>query len=366
MKKLLVLLGIAMAMGCTSRSVNPGFKIIGNIQGLNNHPAVLYRYIHEKWVPVDTVNAEKGAFMFLGRVESPEMFKIEISDTLPPISVFVENDEINLVAEIDSLHKYNIAGSETHEEYERFWGKQQVFSDRMDALEKELTIVHKKNNRKKKKEIEVRMKQVWQDELESIREYVFSHQSSVVSAYLAWSRLASHSDASQLNVIIENFDTSLNKSVYIELLNNYNNKLKQLEPGQPAIDFSMHTYEGEVLQLSSLYGKYLLVDFWASWCPPCREENPSMVSVFNKYKHKGFDILGVSFDKNRDKWITAIEDDQLTWNHVSDLSGWSNAAGKMYGIRSIPSNVLVDPNGTIIARNLRGDDLEKTLNEVLN
>lgn len=366
MKKLLVLLGIAMAMGCTSRSINPGFKIIGNIQGLNDNPAVLYRYVNENWTPVDTVKAEKGAFMFLGRVETPEMFKIELSDTLPRISVFVENDEINLVAGIDSIHKYKIAGSKTHEQYERFWGKQEIYSSRMDALEKDLAKAHKKNDKKKKKEIELQMEQVWQDELESIRIYVLNNKSSVVSAYIAWSRLATHSDASQLNAILTNFDASLNKSLYVKLLHQYVDKLERLEPGQPAIDFSMHTTEGEMLQLSSLYGKYLLVDFWASWCPPCREENPSIVTIFNKYKHKGFDILGVSLDKHRDKWITAIEDDQLTWNHVSDLSGWSNAAGKMYGIRSIPSNVLVDPNGTIIARNIRGDELDRKLREVLN
>ncbi|HEX3007760.1 MAG TPA: TlpA disulfide reductase family protein, partial [Bacteroidales bacterium] len=101
-----------------------------------------------------------------------------------------------------------------------------------------------------------------------------------------------------------------------------------MEPGQPAIDFPMNTPEGNPLQLSSLYGKYLLVDFWASWCPPCRAENPNVVAAYKKYHGKGFEILGVSFDKDKDKWVKAIKDDKLSWKHVSDLSGWDNAAGK--------------------------------------
>ncbi len=356
---------VVLVLSCTSRTINPGFKIIGNIQGLNNDSVFLLRYVNEDWVKVDSVQAQKGAFMFLGRVEIPEMYKVKVRDTLPTISIFVENDEINLAGKIDSIQKFKVAGSRSHEEYERFWGKQEIYSIRMDSLENEFMAARKKNDKKKQAKLETQMENVWNSEIESIRNHVLNNKNSSVSAYLAWSRLASSSDLKQLETIKNNFDTSLNKSIYVKLLSNYVDKLKRSEFGQPAIDFTMNTADGKPLQLSSLYGKYLLVDFWASWCPPCRAENPNVVATYNKYKAKGFEILGVSFDNNREKWLKAIEDDKLTWNHVSDLSGWGNAAGKLYGIRSIPANILLDPKGIIIAKNLRGKDLEKKLKEVL-
>ena len=134
--------------------------------------------------------------------------------------------------------------------------------------------------------------------------------------------------------------------------------------GAEAPDFSQEKPDGNALSLSELRGKVVLVDFWASWCGPCRRENPNVVRVYNKYKEKGFEILGVSLDNARDRWLQAIEADGLTWHHVSDLKGWRNDAAQLYGVSSIPQTVLIDQQGRILARNLRGDALEESLRQI--
>ena len=122
-----------------------------------------------------------------------------------------------------------------------------------------------------------------------------------------------------------------------------------------------------MLSLSELVGKskLLMVDFWASWCGPCRAENPNVVKAYNNYHEKGFDVLGVSLDMEKENWIKAIEDDGLIWHNISDLKYWNNEAAKAYGISSIPSNLLLDENGIIVAKNLRGDDLDKFIGDYL-
>ena len=169
----------------------------------------------------------------------------------------------------------------------------------------------------------------------------------------------------ELRALFKDLDKSVRKSAQGKQFEYYLKRLENSAVGKKAPAITQFTPEGEPYSLSDLRGKYVLIDFWAAWCPDCRRENPQLVKTYAEFKDKNFEILGVSFDRKLEDWVDAIKKDKLTWKHISDLQSWQNAAGTLYGVRAIPQNILVDPEGVIVARNLHGEELDKKLRELL-
>ena len=152
---------------------------------------------------------------------------------------------------------------------------------------------------------------------------------------------------------------------YVKDLDGIIKQLENVQIGKVAPEFSLPDTAGVSVSLSGFRCKCVLLDFWASWCPPCRRENPNVVKAFNEYKDKNFTIVGISLDKDKSKWMKAIADDNLAWTHLSDLKYWDSEIPALYGVRGIPANVLLDPDGVIVAKNITGEDLHKKLKEVI-
>jgi thiol-disulfide isomerase/thioredoxin len=199
---------------------------------------------------------------------------------------------------------------------------------------------------------------------EDISNFVKSNEGSPAS-YYASTFLFEEINLSLMQVAYEKLNQSMPESKYTKDLKSNIDAIAPLEVGGIAPDIIMKNMDGVEMKMSSLRGKIVLIDFWASWCGPCRKENPNVVKLYNQYKDKGFEILGVSLDDNPDKWKAAVLHDGLTWKHVSDLKGWQNSAAQTYQVSSIPFTVLLDKNGRIIAKGLRGSDLEFKLAELL-
>jgi peroxiredoxin len=264
----------------------------------------------------------------------------------------------------DSLFYPRVNGSAVHDEYLKYNQNVESIYEKAQALYPAFREASQAGDSEKVAELEKEMEAIYEEAEKYQAEFLDENTSSYIAPYVLQS-IHYGKEAEEIEKLLAKLDPVLQSSSLVGSMTRRVEVLKTVSVGKMAPDFSQDDINGNPVLLSSLRGNYVLIDFWASWCGPCRRENPNVVKAFEKYHEKGFDILGVSLDNSREKWLKAIEDDRLTWNHVSDLKYWSNEAAALYGISSIPSNLLLDPEGKIIAKNLRGEDLHARLAELL-
>jgi peroxiredoxin len=359
---LFIILAFAGLYSCAKPE---GFVIKGQIKGKESGEIKLMKYADGKWITEDSAKIDKGSFVLKGKTVLPELRLISMGPQTVIAQFFAENGSITVNASMDSLAKTEVKGSKSNDEFSVLTKEIQNIAKETQGLQQRYNEAMQKGNEDGMKKAQIDYEAMMGNQKVYAKNFIREHPKSSVSPLVALMQFGQEISAHDIDTLIAFFDPSIHTSVYISELKKLADKMRVTEIGALAPDFTLNTPEGTPLTLSSLRGKIILLDFWASWCAPCRKENPNVVAAYAKYKDKGFDILGVSLDREKGAWVKAIADDQLTWHHVSDLKFWQNEAAVKYGVQQIPLSLLIDKDGKIIAKNLRGDELEKKLAQLL-
>jgi len=366
MKRLILFLAFTGLIAFSSAQL-PHYVITGKIEGAENIKFFLQQSVNGRLVNLDTAVSINGVFrMTRGSVKYPEIANLVTEDRKKALSFYLENTNITITGKLDSLGSARITGSKTQDEILSLANSIKPMGEMYGAKSAELAAAKKAGDTTKMISLSSQMNIMMAQATELEIEFVKSHPKSFASPEIL-RNVATSIKATDLESIIKAMDPEVAKTPIITGLKLRIDILKSVDIGKKAPDFTLNDPQGNKVSLSSKIGsKLLLIDFWAAWCSPCRAENPNVVKVYNEFHSQGFDILGVSLDRSGADWNKAISDDKLTWTHISDLQYWNSAAAKLYGVNSIPANFLLDNNGIIIAKNLRGEALYNKVKEVID
>ncbi|MBI2283588.1 MAG: TlpA family protein disulfide reductase [Bacteroidetes bacterium] len=271
------------------------------------------------------------------------------------------------VSSVDSFSNTSIKGSKANDDFAKLEAALKTVNAQMREVSAEYSKAAAAKDEAARKAAEDKLDALDKESRLVYKAYVKNNLSSPVAVHAISQYAGWDINADEVEPLFNQLPAASRSLPTARLLQEQITIAKKTGIGREAMDFTQNDTLGVPVSLSSFRGKYLLVDFWASWCGPCRRENPNVVKAFQAFRDKGFHILGVSLDRPdaKDKWLQAIHDDNLTWTHVSDLKYWQNAVAQQYGIQAIPQNLLLDPQGKIIAKNLNGEQLQAKLTEIL-
>lgn len=355
---------ISHAQPAEKISKKASYTITGRFEGIDTGLALLYNPHIKK---LDSAFIRHGMFEFRGLADTPQLFKLIIikkGQKNFSLMFYAENRKMNITGHFDDADHAVITGSAIQDEYKSFSKRFKSYAEEETRLGELNDSLEAKGDKKGADSLRKVMESFWKKEQGFIKDYAKQHPSSYISANEVYYYFKDNPVVPELESIYNEFTPAVQGSYYGRKIKDVIETAGKTAIGKIAPDFTQNDTGGNPITLSSYRGRYVLIEFWASWCAPCRADNPNIVEAYLKFHSKGFDILGVSMDDKKDKWEEAIKKDNLSWNQVSDLKEWKNSVRVLYGVEYLPMNFLIDKNGYIIDRALIGDDLMKKLNEL--
>jgi peroxiredoxin len=370
-----ILAAVLILSACNENKRSGNFELKGTFENAKGETLYLEKLSGPGPQPIavdSTILDDKGAFEFKNYVPSIGFYRIKVSPQNFAMLVLDSNDKATVTGDLNDLgNTYKVEGSKESQlfiDYSEITKKRELS---LDSLNKAFQLVMEANKMDTKKmeavskEFEGPYNAIVNGASDELMQKILQNK-DMYSSLIAIQSLEPDKYAD----LFKELDAGLSKKYptdnNVKMFHEMVQQMLATTIGQVAPDITMVSPEGNTISLSSLRGKVVLVDFWASWCGPCRKEMPNVVRAYSKFKNKGFEIFGVSLDQDKGRWVEAIAKDGITWPQVSDLQQWNSPVVKQYGIQGIPYTVLLDKEGKILAKNLRGDDLEKKLAEVLN
>lgn len=372
MKKLLFIAGILLFTVSCNQLKDNEFLIKGKINGIADGKKVFVELPTETGSTFkDTGVVNKGTFELKGTVEGMELAFIRVEEQEFNLPIILENGEIKAIINKDTIEKSSVIGTKNNDIFQKFNDDTKAISDKVTKFQKDnsqkMMIAQRSKdtvtiNALKKQYI------AYQEEMNLFsKKFIKENPNAYLSVLLLENFLMrKYLETSEITALYDKLADDVKKTKSGERIKTSLNAIKTVVIGKPAPMFSGPSPDGKTVSLKEVMGKVTIIDFWASWCAPCRAENPNVVALYNEFHSKGLNIIGVSLDKDAAKWKEAIAKDGLIWSHVSNLKFWEDPIAKQYNIQSIPATYILDAKGVIVAKDLRGEALKAKVKELLD